>query len=63
VIGSKNGYSGIIFAQNGVINIIINYRLGIRSRLTYTDQMSKTLSSILLINTHDISKTLLSTVY
>jgi carboxylesterase type B len=28
VIGSKNEYSGIIFAQNGVINVIINYRLG-----------------------------------
>jgi hypothetical protein len=22
VIGSKNGYSGIIFAQNGVINVL-----------------------------------------
>ena len=43
VTGSKNEYSGIIFAQNGVINVIINYRLGILY------EMSKTLSSSMLM--------------
>jgi len=39
VIGSKNGYSGIIFAQNGVINVIINYRLGILGFMRISDKV------------------------
>jgi len=39
VIGSKNEYSGIIFAQNGVINVIINYRLGILGFMRISDKV------------------------